>query len=234
MDWFSLKPLDLSKINVVDYPKEKYFSVAHPKKQIVLHHTVSGPGIRGDLKTWLANEHRVGTCIIIDRDGTPNQMFSSRFWAYHTGKGFTIDQASIGIEFDNWGGLIKGNNTTYNFGTARKPKNKFIEEGKFYAVYGNSVDVPVTHYPGGWRGFEYYESYTDEQIQTAGELILLWKDRYNIPVHYNYDMWDISPKALAGEPGIWAHVSYRPAKDKQDCHPQPELKKMLQALSVIN
>lgn len=233
MSWSHLKPLDLSKINPVDFPRDKYFRVAHPKNQIVLHHTVSGPGIRGDIKTWLANEHRVSTAIIIDRDGTPNQMFSSRFWAYHTGKGPRIDKHSIGIEFDNWGGLVRGNDTTYNFGTARKPKRRFIQEGKFYAVYGNEVDVPVTHYPDGFRGFNYYESYTCEQIETAGELCLFWRDRYGIPMDYNEDMWDISERALDGEKGIWSHTSYRPAKDKQDAHPQPELIDMLKELENL-
>jgi hypothetical protein len=230
MDWCQLKPLNLSKINFISYPKEKYYRVAHPKNQIILHHTVSGPGIRGDIKTWLAGSARVATCIIIDRDGTPNQMFSSKYWAYHTGKGAAIDKFSIGIEFDNWGGLIKGNNTTHNFGTTKNPKNVFIRKDKFYATYGNRVSVPVTFYPDGFRGYKYYESYTDEQLQTVGELALLWRDRYRIPLDYHEDMWDISSNALAGTKGIWTHVSYRPAKDKQDCHPQPELKEMLQSL----
>ena len=41
-------------------------------------------------------------------------------------------------------------------------------------------------------------------------------------------MWDISDKALAGEAGVWTHVSFR--TDKSDCHPQPELIQMLKSL----
>ena len=211
MNWSSLKPIDLTKINFVSYPENKYFRQVYQKTQVVLHHTVSGPGIRGDLATWLNNPHRVATCIIIDRDGTPNQMFSSKYWGYHTGKGKGIDRHSVAIEFDNWGGLTKQN-------------------GNYYATYGNKVDVPVTSYDEGFRGYDHYESYTNEQIQTAMELILLWRDRYGIPVNYNEDMWDISSRALNGEPGVWGHTSYRPASDKQDCHPQPELIEALKGL----
>jgi hypothetical protein len=56
-----------------------------------------------------------------------------------------------------------------------------------------------------------------------------WKDVYsNIPYAYNADIWDVTSRALTGEPGIFAHVSYRP--DKSDCHPQPELIQMLQSV----
>ncbi len=213
----SYEPINLSKINFIDYPRDRYYREVYPKKQVVLHHTVSGPGIRGDLKTWLGIKARVATCIIIDRDGTPNQMFASQFWAFHTGKGRTIDKHSIGIEFDNWGGLTK--------------------EGDIYrATYGNKINVPVTNYEGGFkcggfRGYNYYESYTDAQITTAMELIVLWNERYGIPLDYNSDMWDISDKALAGEPGVWSHTSFRSASDKQDCHPQPELITALKSLT---
>jgi len=227
---FNLKPLNLSKINAVDFPANKYFREVHDKKQAVLHHTVSGPGIRGDLKTWLANKYRVSTCIIIDRDGTPNQMFSSKYWAYHTGKGKRLDKASIGIELDNWGPLIKGDGDIFNFGTKSKPKNKVTQEGEFYAVYGNRVTVPVTHYPDNFRGYNYYESYTTEQLNTVGELLLLWEQRYGIPLDYNEDMWKVSQRALKGTPGVWSHTSYRPAPEKTDCHPQPELIEMLKSL----
>lgn len=208
------EPLNLKKINSIDFPENRYFKEFYPKKQVVLHHSVSGPGIRGDLKTWLSMSARIATCIIIDRDGTPNQMFSSQFWAYHTGKGKGIDKHSIGIEFDNWGGLT-------NHGDIYK------------ATYGNKVDVPITYYPEGFRGYEYYESYTDAQITTAAELLLLWRDRYGIPLTYRENFYELNEDAINGELGVWSHTSFRSAKDKQDIHPQPELLKMLKIISTL-
>lgn len=210
-----IQPIDLSKIKSVSFPSNKYFKEIYDKKQIVLHHTVSGPGIRGDLATWLKYKSRIGTCIIIDRDGTPNQLFSSKYWAWHLGVGKkSLDSTSIGIEFDNWGPLYK--------------------DGNIYrtVAYKNKVNVPITQYQDKFRDEEYYESYTDAQIQTAGELIMFWNNRYGIPIDYKEDMWDVSKKALSGEPGIWTHCSYRPNPEKKDCHPQPELIDMLKSLSV--
>lgn len=233
MDWCTLKPLKLSKINFIDFSKKKYYQEIYKKNQIILHHTVSGPGIYGDLKTWLANSARISTCIIIDRDGTPNQMFSSKYWAYHTGKGKNLDRHSIGIEFDNWGGLLLGDGTKHNFGTNKKPKIKITKPGIYYAVYGNKVYVPVVKYEEGFRGFKYYERYTEEQIKTVGELSLFWNNRYGIPLTYRENMWDVSQDAINGVSGIWTHVSLRSPKDKQDCHPQSNLIDMLKTLSEI-
>lgn len=226
--WSNLNPIELHKIKVVDFPEKDYFKEEFPKKQIVLHHTVSGNGVNGDITTWEDDKSVVGTAIIVDRDGTPYQLFSSKYWAWHLGIGNKArDSQSIGIEIDNWGYLIPGDGTIKKFGT----KNIKTETGKYYTYYGNSVDVPMQYYPNGFRGYQYYEKYTNEQIQTVGELILFWKKKYNIPVTYHEDMWELSQKALSGESGVWTHVSFR--KDKSDCHPQLELIEMLKILSTI-
>jgi len=234
----NLKPLDLSKIRTYPYPENKYFKVEHQKLQILLHHTVSGPNIEGDVKTWINGKHNVGTCIIVARDGTPWQLFSSRYWAYHLGSGdHNQDRRSIGIELDNWGGLKPGSGSLKMY----PPQNKYLRycwrnpiktnKRKFYAYYGNAVDVPMEYYPDGYRGYNYYEKYTEAQIRTVGELSLLWKDRYDIPLDYNEDMWDISSAAKAGKPGIWSHTSFR--SDKSDVHPQPELIEMLKTVQNL-
>jgi len=46
-------------------------------------------------------------------------------------------------------------------------------------------------------------------------------------------MWDVSQRALSGEPGIWTHVSYRQKPGKTDCHPQPELIEMLKTIASL-
>jgi hypothetical protein len=226
-DWTDLKPLDISSSRLVQVNWSKFYKTEHIKNQIALHHTVSGPGIEGDLKTWKDFSAHISTCTIIDRDGTVNQLFSSRYWGYHLGAGNAkLDQGSIGIEIDSWGGLILGDGGVRKFGKRNIQTRKDV----LYNVYGGVVDVPATHYPGGWRGYEYYESYTYEQIRSVGKLLLLWSKTYNIPLTYNEDMWDVSQRALAGAPGVWAHVSYRPASDKQDVHPDPNLIDMLRTL----
>jgi len=231
--WSDLKPLELDDEDLVMVDWDRYYKEAHDKNQIVLHHTVSGEGIRGDLITWKKYKSNIATCVIIERDGTIKQLFSSRYWGYHLGAGkSSLDKGSIAIELDNWGGLILGDGKQHRFGRNEdgSPRYKLTQPGKYNAAYGNVVDVPVTHYDGGWRGFEYYESYTNEQLRAVGELLLLWNKNYDIPLTYRESMWDVSQEALNGEPGVWAHVSYRKPSDKQDAHPDPELKSLLRTL----
>lgn len=227
MRYSDLKPLDLNKIKMINFPEDQYFHEIYTKNQIFLHHTVSGPSARGDINTWIRDTRRIATCIIIDGDGVPNQLFSSKYWAAHTGVVSWMDKQSLAVEIDNWGPLVKGDGKVHKFGS----KEVRTEVGKFYAAYGNVVDVEVQHYPNKFRGYEYYEKYNEAQIRTTGELLLFWKQRYGIPLDYHEDMWDVSQRALQGLLGVWTHVSIR--KDKSDCHPQPELIEMLKTLKSI-
>lgn len=216
--WTDLKPLKLSDedLQMVDW--NKYYKDVYNKKQITLHHTVSGPGIRGDLATWKKFNSNIGTCVIIDRDGTINQLFSSKFWAYHLGCGkSSLDKHSIAIELDNWGQLEE-------------------KEGNLYTIYGNIVDVPTVHYSTGFRGEQLFEAYHHDQLRSLGELLLYWNKRYDITLNYHEDMWDVSQNALNGDEGVWTHVSYRPwpsTRNKWDCHPDPNLKSLLKTLSSL-
>jgi len=235
-DWSNLKPLNTSDPDLVQVDWIKYYKVEWPKDQVVLHHTVSGPGIQGDLNTWKDFTSHIATCMIVERDGKINQLFSSKYWGYHLGAGkASLDQRSIALELDNWGGLFLGDGNNKQFGknADRTPRIIKTMQGKFYTVYGSVVDVPVTYYPDGFRGYYYYESYTYEQLRAIGELILLWNERFGIPLDYKEDMWDVSQKALSGEKGVWTHVSYRKPSDKQDCHPQPELIDLLKYLNKL-
>jgi len=231
MQWTNLKPLDLSKIENIEFPDNKYFHEEFEKKQIAIHHTV-GSNVEGAVSAWIQNKDNVATCIIIDKNGIPWQLFSSKYWAYHLATGnHNLDRHSIAVELVNVGWLIKGDGTTKMFGNPSKAVKTI--SGKYYTYYGSSVAVPLQEYPNGFRGYNYYEKYSDQQIRTVGELILYWHVKYNIPLDYNSDMWDVSPRALNGTPGIWGHTSYRPASQKTDPHPQPELIKMLQTLKGL-
>jgi len=237
-NWSKLKPINLSKIQAVDFPDDQYYPFEEKKKQIVLHHTVSGPGIRGDVATWLSDSKRIATCVIVGTDGIPYQCFSSKYWAHHIGvpstllkeRGFSdwttrnvqLNKESISIEIDNWGWLDK------------------VESGKYKTPYGNIVkinDSQVIEYNPEFRGKKYFQRYNVAQLKTVGELLLFWKQKYGIPLDYKGDkMFDINDRALGGEPGVWTHVSYRPFPDKYqkwDTHPDPNLKAMLRTIANL-
>lgn len=204
----------IDSITQVKFSYKQYYRRECKKNQIALHHTVSGYGIYGDINWWLHTPERIATPFLIDRSGKIYQTFSSMYWAHHLGinlktfiendlepggANIKLNMNSIGIELDSWGGL------------------KDAEK----------VNDPV-RYDGGYRGFEWFEAYTKEQIESLYKLLDYLCDRYGIPRGYNEDMWDVSKRALSGEAGIWSHTSYRP--DKSDCHPQPTLIEMLKGL----
>ncbi|MBC7486107.1 MAG: N-acetylmuramoyl-L-alanine amidase [Cytophagaceae bacterium] len=207
---------NLPKIEILPFPEDQYYKQAFDKKQIVLHHTASGRGSDGDYKHWLSNKERVSTSQIINQDGTCAQLFNSKWWGHHIGSthanNLILNKESIAIEIDSWGGL------TYDTKTRE------------FKTYTGKV-VPqntVIEYDQSFRGYRFFERYTEAQIESVRKLLVYWSTQYKIPLTYNDGMWEVSQDALNKKPGIWTHVSYR--KDKSDCHPQPELIAMLKRL----
>lgn len=214
-------------IKQVPFPASQYFQEEHPKKQIYLHHTAGNASGQQVFSGWAANSERIATCVSISGkgknavDGQIVQGFSSKHWAYHLGlkqniftangvKYQSLDKISIGIEICNWGQLT-------------------LKEGKFYNYVNREVPASeVCTLDKPFKGYKYFHNYTDAQIESVKELLLLWKDRYGISLKYNEDIWDITPRALKGEPGVFTHNSVR--KDKVDVYPHPKLIEMLKTL----
>ncbi|MFW6246571.1 MAG: N-acetylmuramoyl-L-alanine amidase [bacterium] len=219
-----LPKLSYEEIIQEDFPDHLYFKERTKKNQIVLHHTVSGRNVDGDINWWKQNPQRIATSIIIDWKGNIHQLFSTRYWAYHLGisasNNRALNQASIGVEIDAWGGLVKYNRKWY---PARWNGKKYVANTNFKPVEN------VQTYSKKYRGFYGYEKYTDEQIESVRKLLVYWGNVHDIPLNYNENMWDVNGMALRGEPGIWSHTSFR--ADKSDVHPQPELIEMLKSLS---
>ena len=222
--------LDIKKIQTIPFKEDQYFKTAYPKKQIVLHHSAGWDDARGMFHWWSSNKERVATfCGVVD-DGTIVQGFNSRYWAWHINVGSrfnklpvnlekyqnpmyreSLERGSIGIEICNWGGLRLVDGKFLSWANKEVPANKVIDYGKEF------------------RGYQYYERYTDKEMETVYVLVKYLAEKYEIPVAYTRDIWNIHEPALRGDPGIYTHVSYR--TDKSDCHPQPELAQVLKALS---
>ena len=213
----------LDKIVQLPFPKTEYFQDSYTKSQIVLHHTVSGPSAKAVANYWATAGGRVATCIVVDHVGIPHQIYPSGHWAGHIGlkqEVFTkmnlpyknLDKTSIGVEICNWGGLT-------------------LKNGKYFNYYGNEINgTDVIEYANGFRGFNYFEKYTNAQIQTVKELILYWNSVYKIPLNYNDGIFDVSVDAIKGKAGVFTHCSFR--SDKSDIHPQKEMIDMLKSLSM--
>lgn len=216
--------LDISKIKWYPAPDKEYYKEEFKKEQIFIHHTASGGNSKGDMDYLNGDSQGAVNCsFFIDRDGTIWQAFSSKYWSNHLGVPQTtftkfnvkntsksLHQKSIAIELDNWGYLTK--------------------KGDKYYSWSNSEVKDITHYPDKFLGYEYYEKYPDAQLKALKDLLIYLCDTYKISKNYNSDMWKVSKNALSGKNGIYTHVSVRES-GKWDCHPQPELIKMLEELN---
>jgi N-acetyl-anhydromuramyl-L-alanine amidase AmpD len=208
-------------IKQVQFSENQYVKEEHPKKQIYLHHTAGNSSGENVFRGWAFNRERIATCVAISGDGQIVQGFDSKYWAFHLGlkestfQKFNIpyqnlDKISIGIEICNWGQLTLKGGKFYNYVNREIPRSEVME-------------LPTPH-----RGFKFYHNYTDPQIESVRQLLLLWKTKYGIPLTYNEDIWNISPRALRGEKGVFTHNSVR--YDKVDVYPHPKLIQMLKTL----
>jgi len=228
------------------YPEKDYNKdpIIKNKIQIVLHHTVSGDNVAGDIGWWQKKGEKIATAFIVSRAGEIFQLFITDYSAFHIGvshsNNFFLQRNSIGIELSNWGGLLQ--HTDGSWYPARTDGNtqKQVPNLRAGAIPNDKVILyPEYNNIGGYHGFRAFEKYTQAQIN-ATKLIIetVAKKHTNIDLRYKGEnmwgviknnKWEADERALSTEPGIWSHTSYRP--DKSDAHPQPELIQMLQNLS---
>ena len=223
--------LDRSKdIKLFDFPKTQYIQDETQKVQIYLHHTAGNSDPFAVFKYWESNPERVATCVTIG--GTPKkndshfdgeivQGFPSINWAYHLGlrestfHNFNLpykalDRNAVGIEICNWGQLTR-------------------KDGKFYSWTNIVVpDENVIELKTPFRGFKYFHTYTDAQIVSVEKLLRYWSNKYDIPLTYHEDIFDVNARALSGDRGVFTHCSVR--YDKVDIYPHPKMIEMLKSL----
>lgn len=223
--------LDVRKIKQVPLRESQYIKESTKKLQIVLHHTAGNSSGVGTIKMWDNDDRgRIATCVTISGkglskdtyDGEICQAFASKYWAYHLGikpdvfraNGLpyrSLDPIAIGIEICNWGPLTNKNGKYYNYVDRLVPADQVCE-----------LAVP-------YKGHKYYHRYTDAQIESVRDLLVYWKNLWDIPLDYNEeDMWKVSKNALSAVPGVYSHNSYR--KDKSDIYPCPRMIEMLKSL----
>jgi N-acetylmuramoyl-L-alanine amidase len=194
------KPMPVTPpvIKKIPLASNQYYQGVFDKKYIFLHHTAGGSAA-SSIAHWASNPEHIATPYVIDRDGTIYECFDPKFWAYHLGvKGNSdIEKTSIGIEICSYGGLK--NDKTYTGKVIPKEKQSKVT----------------------FRGYDYWEAYTPEQIAALKVLLPYLLDRFNITAQVDRkDFWEYkNPSSLL--PGIYSHTTVR--KDKIDIFPQPEL-----------
>jgi len=227
----------LKKIVQVKFPDNQYVKSETTKTQIYLHHTVSPRNSATVVDDyWASTPETVATAIILNGDGVPYQLFSTRYWGYHLGLTSAIfkycgvpykslDKISIGVEICSWGGLVQHTDGNWHPAKWDKTLKKLVPNLAVKAIPKDQVWLAPN---GDFRGFKGFQKYSTEQIESLRQLLLYWGNRWNIPLTYREDIWDIDDEALKGTPGVYTHCSVR--KDKSDCYPDENLISMLQSL----
>lgn len=204
------------------FPETQYVKQVHKKTQIYLHHTAGGSSADQVYQWWASNKERIGTFAVISGGGEIVTGFDAKHWAFHLGlnestfnrfgiKYRALDKTSIGIELCNWGQLRQ------------------IGPREFHNYVGRSVPPElVRKLDKPHRGSQFYQDYSPTQIESLRSLLLMLGEQFQIPLKYNEDIWDVCPRALRGEAGIFTHNSVRP--DKNDVYPHPGLIEMLKSL----
>lgn len=223
-----VEPVDSSLVIKQEYlPKGQYVNEITFKDSIVLHHTAGG-NYKGTIAHWLSKQDRVATHYLIDRDGTIVQTIPLECWAYHLGVNSAdnkisrefkknserLDKKSISIELCSYGQLSK-------------------KGDKFYTIYKNEIpEEKVAKLEYSFRGFDYFEKYTEEQLRSLKKLLeQILKDHPHILLQEDYsNIFDTNQDALEGKSGIFTHVSYR-TNGKWDCYPDKDLIQVLNSLN---
>ena len=223
---------------------EEYYKEETSKNTIWLHHTAGGSRPDWTIGGWEkdfqkdeagnvvldANGNpeplRVGTQFVIGRkssttddkfwDGRILRAFDDKFWAYHLGvsrNSRNLNSRSIGIEICNYGPLTLGKGGVfYNY------VNKPIKESE------------VVELSKPFRGYQYWEKYTDLQLENLRKLILHLSNKWGIQYEkgiYNENWFEYSDRWFTTG-GLRTHTQVR--RDKFDLFPQPELIQVLNSL----
>lgn len=213
----SYKILYGQMLNVVDLTTfgGHYYLQVYPKNQIIWHHSAGWDNARGMYDWWRRDKvYHVATSIGITDRGLIFRGYDEQFWAHHIGMqhwlNLSRNQQSVAVEICNWGSLREKDGKLYSWAGVEIPKEKTIELN--------------------YKGYQYYEAYTEAEIDALKYWTLLNAVRFDIPVTYREeDMWEVSYNAINGKPGIYTHNSF--ISWKTDVSPQPNLINMAKGLA---
>lgn len=225
---------DLSELKILQKPlksSEYYADKQNKVEYIFIHHTAGNDNPYAVVDDWNSDSRgRIGTQFVIggkningsDKyDGTILQCIPDLHWASHLGSykehgiNLNMHKNSIGIELCNFGQLTQ-------------------KGSKFY-TYTNT-EVPSTSvYPLKFRGYDYWHSYSEKQLEALYQLLINLGNKYNIDLSKGLPSmipksgiyaFDYNISAVQGNiKGILTHTNVR--KDKVDCYPHINLINML-------
>ncbi len=190
------------------------------KQSICLHFTVGY--IKSDTTALTTKDNYVSVSYVVDRCGRIYELFPDTMWSYHLGSGTVggngaMSKQTIGIEISNYGPLkSSGDNLLidiYNKEYCKKSETEY-------------------YYAQNFRGYEYFASMTDVQVNAVAALVKYLGRKHDIPMNFKPDdaLFASDAEALAFE-GVFYHTNVR--KDKFDWPFGPPIKAIISACSDV-
>lgn len=201
-----------------------FYKESTPKERIVVHFTAGY--LKGDLSALTKKDNHVSTPFVVARDGTIYNLFSSKYWSYHLGKGAAggnseMSKSGIGIEMSNLGYLRpKGTNLV-----------TYMSDTDVYCTADEKQYYTQLKTP--FRKFTHYASFTDAQYKSLINLLRYLTATYKIPANFlpQADRFDVY-KSVASFKGITTHVNYQPESyGKWDIGPAFDWARVIKALN---
>lgn len=184
-----ISEIDICKYHLNDdqYIKEEQLD----KQWICLHHTCSQSG-KFDIDFWNKNQDKIATAYVIERDGSILEAHEDKYWAWHMGlKEFNYDKNK--------------------FYTSRTIGIELVNLGQFVDTKKN--DYTIRKY----RGYNYWQNYTDIQMDKLADLIKYIATKYNKINIKNLIMKEDYDLSVFDKPSIFSHRNVN--KGKTDLSP---------------
>lgn len=235
-------------------PEGEFVEKTTRKKYIFVHHTAGRDNPYKCIDHWAKDQRgRVGTHYVIGgvksnqdlksankenspHDGVILQAIEDKFYGFHLGptKSSYMHSHSLSIELCSAGYLKK-------------------KGDKFYTWFNEEVHPSqVAELEHEFKGYKYYQKYSDKQVRSLKALLMLLSDKHGIDLQTGLIKWlkptfdiedssarakaqgsvfDYDENACQGKvTGLLSHGNVR--KDKSDLFPQPEIIAMLKSLAV--
>jgi N-acetyl-anhydromuramyl-L-alanine amidase AmpD len=201
-----------------------FYKEAVGKERIVVHFTAGY--LKGDMAALTKKDNHVSVPFVMARDGTIYQLFSSKYWSYHLGKGAQggnqpMSSSAVAIELSNVAYL--------------REKNGMLVD-PYGQPYCSPADTSAyVTLPKPYRGYTKFATFTDAQYTSLINLLRYISGTYKIPAAFlpEPQRYDIVP-SVAQFRGVTTHVNYQPESyGKWDFGPAFDWNRVIAALGTV-
>lgn len=210
--------------NLANGDQSFFYPKAVDKQRIVVHFTAGY--LKGDMAALTRKDNHVSVPFVVARDGTIYQLFSSKYWSYHLGKGAkggneAMSKSAVAIELSNVAYLREKDGTLVD---------------PYGALYCKPTETEAFQQLGkAYRGYTRFATHTDAQYTSLINLLRYLTATYDIPAAFlpedkRYDVY----ADVAKFRGITTHVNYQPESyGKWDLGPAFDWTRVEAALSTV-